>query len=50
MKYFVRKYKYFGQWSQWKEVSKEVAMQKSQVLVSYEGVHYCPYQIKMVEC
>lgn len=48
-KYFIRKYKVFGCYSDWKEVSKEVAERKAKVTVCYDGCYYHPYEIKVVE-
>jgi hypothetical protein len=58
MKYEVRQYKAYGQWTNWKEVSKEVAEHKAKVRVKawvgddapYGGYDWCaPYQVRIVE-
>lgn len=46
MKYMVRKYKWFGDWTEWKEVSREVADHKRKVK-NYAGFH--PYEVREVE-
>jgi hypothetical protein len=50
-KYFIRKYKYHGMFTEWKEVSKEVAEKKSTVMVydEYYEIYHNPYEIKIVE-
>lgn len=48
-KYFVCKYIAFGWYSDWKEVSKEVAERKAEVLVYRDGCYYRPYKVKVVE-
>ena len=48
-KYFVCKYKALGLYSDWKEVPKEVAERKAEVLVYCDGCYYHPYEIKVVE-
>lgn len=49
-KYFVRKYRFQGMYSDWKEISKEVAEKKANVSVysRVTGVDYCPYEVKVV--
>lgn len=49
-KYFVRKYRFQGMYSDWKEVSKEVAEKKAKVSVCNRenDVYYCPYEVKVV--
>ena len=44
-KYFIRKYRYAGMYTEWKEVTREVALHKSQVEV--DG--YCPYEVIHIE-
>lgn len=44
-RYFVRKYIRFGEWSNWKEVTKEVAERKQKVTV---GGWHNPYEVKVV--
>jgi hypothetical protein len=50
VKYFIRKYRFQGMYSNWKEVSKEVAEKKAKVSVydRENGVDYCPYEVKVV--
>lgn len=49
-KYYVAKYTRCGNWSEWKEVSKEKAEKKAKVWVEVEeGCWYQPYKIKVVE-
>ena len=48
-KYFISKYVALGLYSDWKEVSKEVAEKKAKVLVRRNGCDYHPYEIKVVE-
>ena len=48
-RYFIRKYIALGLYSDWKEVSKEVAERKANVLVCRNGCHYRPYDVKVVE-
>jgi hypothetical protein len=50
VKYFIRKYRFQGMYSDWKEVSKEVAEKKAKVSVydRENGVDYCPYEVKVV--
>lgn len=43
--FMIRKYKYYGQWTEWKVVSREVAERKNRVRV---GLFY-PYQIKEIK-
>lgn len=49
-KYFVRKYKFQGMYSEWKEVAKEVAERKKKVSVwdEYNGLYRLPYEVKVV--
>jgi hypothetical protein len=49
-KYFICKYRFQGMYSDWKEVSKEVAEKKAKVSVynRENGVYYCPYEVKVV--
>lgn len=54
MKWYVRKYKRFGEWTEWKEVSEEVAQHKAKVVITAlddfdDEQQYCPYEIKAVE-
>lgn len=52
-KYYVKKYKSCGKYTEWKEVPKEVAEHKAQikVLIEWEGIKdwYYPYSVKKVE-
>jgi hypothetical protein len=49
-KYFIRKYRFQGMYSDWKEVSKEVAEKKAKVSVydRVNGLDYFPYEVKVV--
>lgn len=49
-KYFIRKYRFQGIYSDWKEVSKEVAEKKAKVSVydGGSGLYRFPYEIKVV--
>jgi hypothetical protein len=49
-KYFIRKYKFQGMYSDWKEISKEVAEKKAKISVydRESGLYHCPYEIKIV--
>lgn len=49
-KYFIRKYRFQGMYSDWKEVSKEVAEKKAKVSVHdrANGLYYFPYEVKVV--
>jgi hypothetical protein len=49
MKYYVRKYQYYGSYSNWKEVTREVALHKEKVLVWCDGECYAPYQVICAE-
>lgn len=49
-KYFIRKYRFQGMFTEWKEVTKEVAEKKSTIQVYDEnnGMYYNPYDVKVV--
>ena len=56
--YQVRKYKAFGEWSEWKTVDEQTAKRKARVTVKawvgddapYGGFEQChPYQVREVE-
>jgi hypothetical protein len=47
--FIMRKYKAFGEWSNGKVVTAEVALKKSKVWVESDGTHYCPYTFELAE-
>ena len=47
--FVMRKYKAFGQWSNGKVVTAEVAKKKSKVWVVNDGTSYCPYSFELAE-
>lgn len=47
--FVMRKYKMFGQWSNGKVVTAEVAKKKSKVWVVSNGTSYCPYSFELAE-
>ena len=47
--FIMRKYKAFGQWSNGKVVTAEVALMKSKIWVVNDGNSYCPYSFELAE-